>query len=29
MRTDLSQYPGAKNVTQMHFARRGIVTEEM
>ena len=29
MRTDLSQYPGATNVTQMHFARRGTVTPEM
>ncbi|MBW3621830.1 MAG: phosphomethylpyrimidine synthase ThiC [Armatimonadetes bacterium] len=29
MRTDLSHYTGWKNVTQMHFARKGIVTEEM
>jgi phosphomethylpyrimidine synthase len=29
MRTDLSHYSGWKNVTQMHFARKGIVTEEM
>ncbi len=29
MRTDLSQYAGWTNVTQMHFARNGIVTDEM
>jgi phosphomethylpyrimidine synthase len=29
MRTDLSSYSGWKNVTQMHFARQGIITEEM
>ena len=29
MRTDLSHYSGWTNVTQMHFARQGLVTEQM